>query len=100
MVKNSSTWPRGGALVPARPSGVRRLAERITPPFTGPDGCCALGFQVPGGDRAHAYLWRRLSNSGEAQVQTAGSDLNSLRGDRNQADYEVDRTLSRREALF
>ena len=59
-----------------------------------------LGFQVPRGDRAHAYLWRRLSNSGEAQVQTAGSDLNSLRGDRNQADYEVDRTLSRREALL
>src|SRR5262249_25817582 len=30
-----------------------------------------LGFVVPRGDRAHAYLWRRLSNCGDIQVQLA-----------------------------
>ena len=39
-----------------------------------------LGFVVPRADQAHAYLWRRLSNCGNSQVQTAGSDLNALRG--------------------
>src|SRR5438876_12306521 len=52
-----------------------------------------LGFVVPKAERAHAYLWRRLSNCGEARVQNAGRELNDLRGDRNQADYEMDRTL-------
>jgi uncharacterized protein (UPF0332 family) len=59
-----------------------------------------VGFVVPRGDRAHAYLWRRLSNCGDTQVQLAGSDLNTLRGDRNRADYEVQQTLSHNDALL
>src|SRR5947209_134068 len=29
----------------------------------------SLGFTVPRADRAHAYLWMRLSNCGEASVE-------------------------------
>jgi uncharacterized protein (UPF0332 family) len=48
-----------------------------------------LGFTVPGGERAHAYLWLRLCNCGDPQVQDAGRRLNTLRGQRNRADYDV-----------
>jgi uncharacterized protein (UPF0332 family) len=58
----------------------------------------ALGFACPKAERAHAYLWRRLSNCGEPQVQNAGRELNDLRGDRNQADYEVHRSLPKKIA--
>jgi hypothetical protein len=54
---------------------------------------------VPRGDQAHAYLWLRLSNCGDPQVQLAGSDLNALRRDRNRADYDVDQTLIQPDAL-
>ena len=53
-----------------------------------------LGFTVPRAERAHVYLSRRLSNSGDAQVQRAGSDLNTMRGERNQADYDLHRPAS------
>jgi uncharacterized protein (UPF0332 family) len=58
-----------------------------------------LGFQPPKGDQAHAYLWLRLLNCGDPQVQAAGSDLNSLRRDRNRADYAVDQNLSQSDGL-
>lgn len=48
-----------------------------------------LGFTVPQADRAHGYLWLRLANCGDAQVQRAGSDLAALRRNRNQADYDL-----------
>jgi uncharacterized protein (UPF0332 family) len=48
----------------------------------------ALGFRVPQADRAHGYLWLRLSNAGVADVQKAGSLLNDLRRERNRADYD------------
>jgi uncharacterized protein (UPF0332 family) len=48
-----------------------------------------LGFGVPRGERAHAYLWFRLSNCGQPKVQDAGRRLNTLRGQRNRADYEL-----------
>ena len=47
-----------------------------------------LGFHVPRADKAHAYLWLRLSNAGHADVIQAGRRLNGLRGQRNRADYE------------
>src|SRR5438876_3717736 len=58
-----------------------------------------LGFIVPRGDRAHAYLWLGLGNSGEAPVITAGKNLNDLRGERNRADYDAHRSLSQVDAL-
>src|SRR5207244_7709329 len=57
-----------------------------------------LGFTVPRGERAHAYLWLRLSNCGEPQVQDAGRRLNTVRGQRNRADYDVRASFSRRTA--
>ena len=57
-----------------------------------------LGFTVPRADRAHAYLWLRLSNCGDSQVQVAGRELNDLRGQRNRADYDVAGILSQIEA--
>jgi hypothetical protein len=58
-----------------------------------------LGFRVPRGDRAHGYLWLRLSNCGDSQVEGAGSSLKRLRSDRNEADYDVDQTFARSAAL-
>jgi len=53
-----------------------------------------LRFAVPRADRAHAYLSRRLANCGHPQTQQAGMDLNALRGDRNQADYDLHRSVT------
>ncbi len=36
------------------------------------------GFSVPRADKAHAYLWRRLSNSEHPDVNNAGRDLTHL----------------------
>jgi uncharacterized protein (UPF0332 family) len=55
-----------------------------------------LGFRVPLADRAHAYLWLRLSNSGEPNVVQAGQILNDLRRDRNWADYDFRRYFSQK----
>jgi uncharacterized protein (UPF0332 family) len=49
------------------------------------------GFQVPQADRAHAYLWRRLSNSQHPDVVNAGLDFQDLRRTRNWADYDLGR---------
>ena len=53
-----------------------------------------LGFVVPQADRAHAYLWLRLNNCGDSQVQQAAVSLNTLRGRRNAADYDLHRPVS------
>jgi uncharacterized protein (UPF0332 family) len=52
-----------------------------------------VGFRVPGAERAHAYLWLRLSNSGHLDVNKAGDQLNNLRSMRNLADYDFDQPL-------
>src|SRR5881409_1006708 len=57
-----------------------------------------LGFTVPRADPAHQYLWLRLLNSGNPQVQVAASDLNSLRGERNLADYDLHRNVTQNVA--
>lgn len=57
-----------------------------------------LGFSVPRGERAHAYLWRRLSNAGNARLEKAGRQLNSPRGQRNKADYDLASSFSHLKA--
>ncbi len=47
-----------------------------------------LGFTVPRADRAHQYVVFRLGNSGDAAVEQAGRDLETLRRLRNRADYD------------
>lgn len=58
----------------------------------------ALGFRVTHADRAHGYLWLRLSNAGVAEVQEAGRKLNDLRRQPNGADYEERQTISQANA--
>jgi uncharacterized protein (UPF0332 family) len=57
-----------------------------------------LRFGVPHADRAHGYLWLRLSNCGDPTVQRAGADLNRLRRLRNEADYDLGRPLTQASA--
>lgn len=52
-----------------------------------------LGFRVPQADRAHGYLWLRLSNAGHADTMKAGGRLGLLRRQRNWADYDDHRTI-------
>jgi hypothetical protein len=58
-----------------------------------------LGFAVPRGDQAHAYLWLRLSNCGHPDVEGAGRDLNELRRLRNWADYDLDQPFAHMIAI-
>lgn len=51
----------------------------------------ACGFLVPQGDRAHGYLWLRLSNAGDNAVENAGKELKVLRQLRNSSDYDLRR---------
>jgi uncharacterized protein (UPF0332 family) len=57
-----------------------------------------LGFQVPQADRAHKYLVFRLCNCGDAGIQQTGYDLDRLRRNRNQADYELGAAISQNTA--
>jgi uncharacterized protein (UPF0332 family) len=54
-----------------------------------------LDFRVPRADAAHAYLSRRLPAASSApQLVAAGNDLSTLRSYRNEADYDVHRTVN------
>lgn len=55
----------------------------------------SCGFSAPRGDRAHAYLWLRLSNAANSEVVATGRNLQALRGYRNFADYDLDRPFPR-----
>jgi uncharacterized protein (UPF0332 family) len=57
-----------------------------------------LGFRVPAGEQAHAYLWLRLSNTGDPAADVIGRLLRDLRGRRNTADYELGRPRSQANA--
>lgn len=52
-----------------------------------------LGFAIRRGDQAHAAVYRRLSNSKITDVESAGSLLMDLRGIRNHADYDWQRSF-------
>ena len=57
-----------------------------------------LRFRVPAGEQAHAYLWMRLSNTGDLKADSIGRLLRDLRGRRNNADYDLGRPPSRANA--
>jgi uncharacterized protein (UPF0332 family) len=59
----------------------------------------SLGFRVPQAEKAHGYLWLRLSNAGEASLIRAGRQLGDLRRDRNRADYDDHRTITQADAV-
>lgn len=48
-----------------------------------------LGFRTPRADRAHAYLWMRQNNCGNARAERAAADLQTMRYHRNHADYDL-----------
>lgn len=50
------------------------------------EGC---GFVVPTAEPAHSYLWLRLANAGQPDIQAAGNKLRELRRYRNWADYDL-----------
>jgi len=52
-----------------------------------------LGFAVPPGEKAHAYLWLRLSNCGDPPTVQVGRVLRALRQDRGIADYNLKRAF-------
>jgi len=58
----------------------------------------AAGFSVPMSDQVHIYLWRRLANSGHADIELAGSAMEMFRGLRNWADYDVARPFDQTSA--
>jgi uncharacterized protein (UPF0332 family) len=57
------------------------------------------GFDVPRAEQAHAYLWLRLSNSGQPDIQQAGDNLRNLRTARNEADYDLNKLFAHRPAV-
>ena len=58
-----------------------------------------LKFRVPRAGVAHAYLWMRLANCGDATIAMAGNDLNDLQSWRNEADYDLDHDLNQQDAI-
>lgn len=57
------------------------------------------GFHVPRADRGHAHMWLWVSIAGDSKIEKAGSDLQDLRRDPNQADYELHTPYLRADAL-
>lgn len=57
------------------------------------------GFAVPQSEGAHLYLWLRLFNSGQLDIQVAGGKLRDLRKYRNLAHYEIDSFFSQVRSL-
>jgi uncharacterized protein (UPF0332 family) len=46
-------------------------------------------FAIPEGPTGHRAVWLRLANAGVPEIAEAGNSLNSLRGFRNYADYDL-----------
>jgi uncharacterized protein (UPF0332 family) len=57
------------------------------------DFMLAAGFSTPLAERAHAYLWHRLANSGHPDIVALGNTMSQFRGFRNSADYDTGHPL-------
>jgi hypothetical protein len=49
-----------------------------------------MGFTIEKGPRGHKDVSMRLHNSGDVEVEKAGSQLGTLQSKRNNADYHLD----------
>src|SRR5262249_51250360 len=58
-----------------------------------------LGFVMPRDDTAHRQVSYRLQNCGHPQVVAAGAQLDTLRKDRNRADYDLKRVFDRKQGV-
>ena len=56
------------------------------------------GIVLPKTSDTHQSIHRCLMNGGDAALRAAGSRLESLRGDRNRADYDLDDPACSRQA--
>ena len=85
-------------LAPSRDEAERRTAVSrayYAAFHAGRDFFDDLGFRVPRAEAAHVYVSRRLSAATSVPSLTAvGNDLNTLRGYRNQADYDMHLAMS------
>jgi len=59
---------------------------------TGVELLTGMGSKIEKGPGGHGGVWKRLSNSGDAEVVKAGSQLRDLEGKRIKADYRLDNT--------
>ncbi|HTU18990.1 MAG TPA: HEPN domain-containing protein [Gemmataceae bacterium] len=57
------------------------------------------GFTVPRAERAHSYLWLRLSNCAHPDVVYTGKALRDLNIARNHADYDVEVPVDHAECI-
>ncbi len=62
--------------------------------------CLRWVFEVPRGDHAHGFLWRRLASCGTTAVGKSGTLLAELRRYRNRADYDLSTDFSQRDAKY
>lgn len=52
-----------------------------------------VGVHLPKGEQVHAKATYYLQDCGEANAGEAADDLETLRNERNRADYDLDRTV-------
>lgn len=52
-----------------------------------------VGVHLPKGEQVHAKATYCLQDCGEANAGEAADDLETLRNERNRADYDLDRTV-------
>ena len=57
------------------------------------------GFAVPDGESCHGFVWLRIANAGQPQINNIGNGLRELRRLRNLADYNLDISFNQHEAL-
>ncbi len=56
-----------------------------------------IGCAVPEGPQGHELAYNYLNNCGDALLIEAGRDLHDLRGERNNADYKLNKTHVEKE---
>jgi hypothetical protein len=54
------------------------------------------GFSIPENQNSHQLTWQHFINSGIEELELAGSDLSTLQGRRNEADYKMQNTVPER----
>jgi uncharacterized protein (UPF0332 family) len=64
----------------------------------GRDSLEQTGFTAPRADRAHAFVFLRLSNASDLELVDAGQRLNQMRSWRNKADYDPRRKFNQTDA--
>jgi uncharacterized protein (UPF0332 family) len=59
----------------------------------------AIGLRPASNASSHAAVFHALLNGGDQEIKSAGSELSSLHGRRNDADYELDNAVTENQIL-